>query len=182
MWLTCWGKLPDAFQQPSWPSQECDPHGVPPLVASWDGAEAILVFSPDRSPSLTEDSLNSADPDLGTRFFFFMFHVFKLSLNMKWRWNIIFPVHCILVCINLFARLANWTCARVQEALEPSNVIPTCLFAMKDWWERWLRKFGRLVKKPVVFSNWSCAMYFHWEVFHFSDTKLLGVNQYDPFV
>lgn len=54
MWLTCWGKWPGCVSTAIlaflivvhqacrfFASQECDPHGVPPLVASWDGAEAI---------------------------------------------------------------------------------------------------------------------------------------------
>lgn len=61
-------------------------------IMRWGRGYFTAMVSPDRSPSLTEYSLNSADPDLGTRFFS-MFHVFKLSLNMKWRWNIIFPLH-----------------------------------------------------------------------------------------
>ena len=88
------------------------------------------MVSPDRSPSLTEYSLNSADPDLGTRFFFHVscFQIIiehEMAMKHHFSASLDFGIHQPL-------RLANWTCARVQEALEPSNVIPTCLFAMKD--------------------------------------------------
>ncbi len=59
-------------------SQECDPHGVPPLVTSWDGAEAISWpwFHPIDVP--VQQSIlcqaYSSDPDLGTRSFsYFIF-------------------------------------------------------------------------------------------------------------
>ena len=48
-------------------------------IMRW-GRGYFMFFSPDRSPKLTEDSLNSADPDLGTRFFScFMFSNYHLT-------------------------------------------------------------------------------------------------------
>lgn len=94
LWLTCWGKLPGCVSTAilaisgMW-SARC---ASSCRIMRW-GRGYFMFFSPDGSPKANRGfSEDSADPDLGTRFFF-MFHVFKLSFNMKLRWNIIFPLH-----------------------------------------------------------------------------------------
>lgn len=135
-------------ESPCWTAdfaQECDPNGVPLVVASRDGTQACWTVEPQSVALIRDDMIwlltHRRLQQLGFIFWqilrasnstYYIFNKFTCVLHFPWRSLL------VSICFHLRPSLCTFLLRRVQQALEASNVVPTCLFAMKDRCGQWM--------------------------------------------